>query len=73
MFILMSHIFITTLLIIFIVLLFIKILEVKSLSYREKFANVSKCHGKKDGEAGCRTCCEENYTDDYFQCVYECM
>ena len=39
----------------------------------ENFADVSKCHGKKDGVSGCRTCCDQNYTDNYYQCVYECM
>ena len=70
MFILMKNIFVLIILCMFIILLSFKIIKLNSL---ENFADVSKCHGKKDGEAGCRTCCEENYTDDYFQCVYECM
>ena len=66
----MNQIFIVILLCMFIFLLICKIIQINSL---ENFADVSKCHGKRDGVSGCRTCCDQNYTDNYYQCVYECM
>ncbi len=69
----MIHIFIVTLLIIFILLLLIKIIEVNTLLNKENFTDVSKCHGKRDGVSGCRTCCSNKYPSKYSQCVNECM
>ena len=39
----------------------------------EKFYNYKKCLGKRDGVSGCRTCCNNLYSNNYTKCVQSCM
>jgi hypothetical protein len=65
----MNSFYLKILSIIFIILLTIKIVQNRSL---EKF-DVSKCHGKRDGIAGCRICCKTIYKNNYNKCLDKCM
>ena len=40
---------------------------------KEHFYYYEKCLGKRDGVSGCRTCCSQNYTNNYSKCVNKCM
>ena len=59
------------LLIILVVLLFFLLF----CRYNEKFIDIDKCLGKRDGVSGCRDCCRENFGSgqDYNTCVNNCM
>ena len=69
----MTNIFIIAVLIILFLFILIKIVKLDTLFKKEKFSNVSKCHGKRDGVSGCRTCCSSIYPSKYSQCINECM
>ena len=45
--------------------------RIELLRSMENFTNL--CLGKRDGVSGCRDCCSNNYSDNYNNCVENCM